>query len=152
MQYTIKFFVNLITLIVIIAFVISGCSKFKENPVEIRNDVNFENEKIADIQLAKKLDDKLNLLAQQIAVSLNDQDVLNTLSEKMKNANTREDILYFSELLEKKVGTVTYAEKIASARKGVYTTDMFSKEQIYNLAADFSSGLDIYFPVKTHRK
>lgn len=135
--------------IVLFFLAIYGCSNKDNNPLSIQeNDAGT---------LAKSIEEQevyLSILAQQLAVSLNDQGIVDLLKYEFESTNTCEGILNFSDLLSKTVNGVTFSIKITSeSLKGKYNLErMITEREIYELINNFDYGLDFYFPVAEHRE
>lgn len=139
----------LILSIVMFLLVVNGCSNKDNNPLSIQeNDAGT---------LAKSIEEQevyLSILAQQLAVSLNDQGIVDLLTDEFESTNTCEGILNFSDLLSKTVNGITFSKKITSeSLKGKYNLErIITEREINDLINSFDYGLDFYFPVAEHRE
>lgn len=137
-----------IILAAILLLVIIGCSNQNSNPISAQKS---DEEMIA--KAAEEQEAKLISLAQQLAVSLNDPDIIGLLKNKFETTNTREGILNFSELLTENVNGTTFAQKITadSLQRKYQLPRLLTAPEIIELIGSFEDGLDFYLPVAEHR-
>lgn len=138
-----------IILAAILLLVITSCSNQNSNPISAQKS---DEEMIA--KAAEEQEAKLVSLAQQLAVSLNDQDIIGLLKSKFETANSREGILNFSELLSETVKGATFVQKITadSLPTKYHLQHLLTATEITDLIGSFEDGLDFYLPVAEHRK
>jgi len=135
--------------IVMFFIAVNGCSNRDNNPLSVQeNDIGTLTKSTEEQEVY------LSKLAQQLAVSLNDQAIVDLLKYEFETTNTCEGILNFSDLLSKKVNGVTFSKKITSdSLKSKYNLGkILTKEEIHKLLNSFDFGLDLYFPYVEHRQ
>jgi len=139
----------IIILITILIMIFSVCSKHDSNPVAVQSDITKE---LLDKQ-SLLLENNFDILAKQIAISLSEQSMVEFIIKETSDANTRENILDFSELLSKSVNGVTFLRKITSEllKNNVNLPRLLSDDEICQVIEKFEFGLDVYFPVAAHR-
>ena len=126
---------------------IYGCSKKNDNPMSVQE---------IDIETISKSVEKqeayLSILAQQLAVSFNDQVIADFLKKEFETTNNCEKILNFSDLLPKEVDGLAFIKKITSANlKADYNLEsVLTEREIEGLVSSFVSGMDLYFPLEEH--
>ena len=135
--------------VVILLLNIIGCSNQNNNPISAPKD-----EEAMLVKTVEQHEANLRILAQQLAVSLNDKDVTDLLKYKFETASSCESILNFSDLLSENVNGVAFSKKITSDsfKTKNQLERILTEGEIIELINSFDYGLDFYFPVMEHRE
>lgn len=139
--------IALLSLIVLAIFY--GCNEQKSvyNPAQ-----PAQPEQTAPLSEA---DARLDILAQSLALALNDEQVTTALEKKMTELETREKIQILSQWAKESIDGASIARRMVSAKrlaKQTASNQVKTEKDVFEMMDSFDPLLDVYFPVPAHRE